>query len=147
MWDTRTGAQLWDSGDAIAQLLAAEAPEIFNAAHDETDSADDRSDAKRAEPEGLDLGTVGGRDIAFVGLERSSAIVAVDVTDPRSARIAGWAANRDESGDPEAGTAGDLGPEGIHFIPASQSPNRQPLLLVGNEVSGTTTVWQVGTGR
>ena len=147
VWDTRTGAQLWDSGDAIAQLLADEAPEIFNAAHDETGSADDRSDAKGAEPEGLDLGTVGGRDIAFVGLERASAIVAVDVTDPRSARIAGWGTNRDESGDAEAGTAGDLGPEGIHFIPAAQSPNGQPLLLVGNEVSGTTTVWQVGTGR
>ena len=70
-------------------------------------------------------------------------IVGVDVTDPRSARIAGWGTNRDESGDAEAGTAGDLGPEGIHFIPASQSPSRQPLLLVGNEVSGTTTIWQV----
>ena len=74
-------------------------------------------------------------------------IVAVDITDPRSARIAGWGTNRDYSGDAEAGTAWYLGPEGIHFIPAAQSQNGQPLLLVGNEVSGTTTVWQVETAR
>lgn len=147
IWDAKDGAQVWDSGDQIEQLIAAEAPEIFNAAHDETDSADDRSDAKGPEPEGLDLGKIRGRTYAFVGLERTSALLAVDVTDPRAARIAGWGENRDESGDAEAGTAGDLGPEGIHFVPASDSPNGQPLVLVGNEVSGTTTVWQVSAQR
>lgn len=39
--------------------------------------------------------------------------------------------------------AGDLGPEGIAFIPADQSPIRKPLLAVGNEVSGTTTLFQI----
>jgi hypothetical protein len=37
-------------------------------------------------------------------------------------------------------TVGDLGPEGLVFVPARQSPNGQPLLIVGNEVSGTTAV-------
>ena len=50
---------------------------------------------------------------------------------------------RDFMGDPEEGTAGDLGPEGLHFVPAWQSPTRKPLLLVGNEVSGTTTTYEV----
>ena len=40
-------------------------------------------------------------------------------------------------------TAGDLGPEGLVFIPAAQSPNGRPLLVVGNEVSGTTAVLQL----
>ena len=38
---------------------------------------------------------------------------------------------------------GDLGPEGLHFIPAAKSPNGKPLLMVGNEVSGTTAVYQL----
>ena len=42
-----------------------------------------------------------------------------------------------------AGATGDLGPEGIHFVPAPRSPNREPLLIVGNEVSGTTAIYRV----
>jgi hypothetical protein len=38
--------------------------------------------------------------------------------------------------------AGDLGPEGIKFVPAAHSPTRKPLVIVGNEVSGTTTVYE-----
>jgi flagellum-specific ATP synthase len=37
----------------------------------------------------------------------------------------------------------DLGPEGLVFVPAKQSPNGKPLLIVGNEVSGTTAVLQL----
>jgi hypothetical protein len=50
----------------------------------------------------------------------------------------------DFAGDPAAGTAGDLAPEGLSFIPAADSPNGRPLLVVGHEVSGTTAVYQVG---
>jgi hypothetical protein len=39
--------------------------------------------------------------------------------------------------------AGDLGPEGILFIEAKDSPNRKPLVVVGNEISGTTTIYQI----
>ena len=38
---------------------------------------------------------------------------------------------------------GDLGPEGLVFIPAHSSPNGKPLLLVGHEVSGSTSVLQL----
>ena len=37
----------------------------------------------------------------------------------------------------------DLGPEGLTFVAAKDSPNAKPLLIVGNEVSGTTAVYQV----
>lgn len=140
-----SGRLVWDSGDGLERLTAAARPELFNADHTENDSTDSRSDNKGPEPEGVDVGRVDGRTLAFVGLERNSGIAVVDVTDPRAARLAGYAANRDDAGDPEAGTAGDLGPEGVHFVPASQSPDGRPLLLVGNEVSGTTTVWRVSS--
>ena len=41
------------------------------------------------------------------------------------------------------GTTGDRGQEGLTFISAAQSPNGKPLLIVGNEVSGTTAIFQV----
>src|SRR5690606_41985188 len=59
----------------------------------------------------------------------------------------------EDVGDSEPGTdavraaltqAGDLGPEGVTFIPAADSGNGLPLIAVGNEVSGTTTIFSVG---
>ena len=69
--------------------------------------------------------------------------VPADVTDPKSVRFASQWWNRNPTAATNTAAAGDLGPEGILFIAASDSPNGQPLLVVANEVSGTTTVWQV----
>lgn len=139
----RSGAQVWDSGDALERVIAEHHPEDFNATNDENGSFDNRSDNKGPEPEGVTVGAIGDQRYAFVGLERDSGIAVVDVTDPASAGLVGYATNRDFSGDAEAGTAGDLGPEGLHFVTAQDSPTGAPLLIVGNEVSGTTTLWQV----
>lgn len=141
------GRLVWDSGDRLERLTSMIRPEFFNADHSENGSADTRSDNKGPEPEGLDLGTIHGRTYAFVGLERNSGIAVADITEPRRATVVGYGVNRDDAGDPEAGTAGDLGPEGVHFVAAPDSPNGKPLLLVGNEISGTTTVWQVSLTR
>ena len=41
------------------------------------------------------------------------------------------------------GAGGDRGPEGLAFVSANDSPNGKPLLIVGNETSGTTAVLQL----
>lgn len=41
--------------------------------------------------------------------------------------------------------AGDLGPEGVTFISALDSPTGRAMLAVGNEVSGRTTLMSITT--
>ncbi|WP_052848698.1 choice-of-anchor I family protein [Streptomyces avicenniae] len=140
--DTR-GRLLWDSGDELERLIAERHPDDFNTDNTENDP-DSRSDAKGPEPEGVTVGTVRGTTYAFAGLERVGGVVAYDLSDPRDPELAGYVNSRDFSGDPESGTAGDLGPEGLTFISAQDSPNGRPLLVVGHETSGTTAIYQIG---
>jgi hypothetical protein len=70
-----------------------------------------------------------------------------DVTCPYAAQFVTYLNNRDFTGDAATGTAGDLGPEGITFIPARQSPDGHPMLAVANEVSGTTTLYRIEIDR
>ncbi len=120
-------------------MIAAE----FDSTNDENGSFDDRSDDKGPEPEGVTVGKVGGRHYAFIGLERIGGIMVYDVSNPVAPRFVQYINNRDFSGDAKLGTAGDLGPEGIVFIDGASSPTRKPLLVVANEVSGTTTIYRI----
>lgn len=130
-------------GDAIETLIAVRAPDYFNCSNT-NNTMDGCSDDKGPEPEGVELALINDRTYAFIGLERQSSIVVYDVTDPRAPRFADYASNRDFSRSPGPGIdAGDLGPEGLHFVAAADSPIGVPLLLVANEVSGSTTVWRV----
>lgn len=137
------GRLIWDSGDDLEQLTAKAFPENFNTDNAEN-APDSRSDNKGPEPEGITTGPVRGTTYAFVGLERPGGIAAYDLSDPRAPKAAGYVNSRDFAGDPEAGTAGDLGPEGVLFVPAKDSPTGDALLVVGNEVSGTTSIYRVG---
>ncbi|MDZ4769290.1 MAG: choice-of-anchor I family protein [Chloroflexota bacterium] len=137
------GELVFDSGDDFEQITAEMFPEEFNSTHDENGSFDDRSDNKGPEPEGVALGMVGEAMYAFIGLERIGGVMVYDITDPTAPVFVTYANNRDFAGDAAAGTAGDLGPEGLIFIPAASSPNGADLLVVANEISGTTTIYQI----
>ena len=137
------GELVWDSGDDLERITAAELPAQFNSNHETNNSFDTRSDDKGPEPEGVAVGKIKGRWFAFAVLERVGGIVTFDISDPRAPRFVDYVNNRDFAGDAVAGTAGDLGPEGIDFVAADESPTDRPLLVVGNEVSGTTTVYEV----
>jgi len=142
---TASGMQLvFDSGDQFEQKIAALIPELFNASND-SNEFDDRSDDKGPEPEGVTVGDINGRTYAFIGLERVGGIMVYDITNPEAPQFVSYEANRILTGDPEAGTAGDLGPEGLLFIPADESTMGLPQLMVTNEVSGSTTMYQIAS--
>ncbi len=141
IWDT-TGNILFDSGDAFERITAQRYPTFFNASHT-NNTFDDRSDNKGPEPEGVVIGEVAGRTYAFIGLERIGGIMTYDISDPRAPVFVNYTNNRNFAGNIQQFTAGDLGPEGLAFIPARTSPNGRPMLVVGNEVSGTTTLYDI----
>jgi len=138
------GNLVWDSGDQFERITAERYPDWFNSGHDET-LFDDRSDNKGPEPEGVALGKIGDKTYAFIGLERMGGIMVYEITDPTQPRFITYVNSRDFSVDSAAdpGAAGDLGPEGLAFVPAADSPNGEPMLIVGNEVSGTTAIYRI----
>ncbi|HEY0915945.1 MAG TPA: choice-of-anchor I family protein, partial [Solimonas sp.] len=141
IWDD-SGAQVYDSGSDFERITAKANPQFFSVSND-NNTFDDRSDNKGPEPEGVALGKIGGRTFAFIGLERVGGIMVYDVSNPRSARFVQYINTRDFTKAANTDDAGELGPEGVTFIPASGSPNAKPMLAVGSEVSGTTSLFQI----
>ncbi|NEQ47638.1 MAG: bifunctional metallophosphatase/5'-nucleotidase [Leptolyngbya sp. SIOISBB] len=141
------GNLIFDSGDDFEQITASLFPEAFNSTNDENGSFDSRSDAKGPEPEGVVIGEVDGSTFAFIGLERVGGIMVYDITNPAEASFVDYLNNRNfdveaELADGSTNPAvGDLGPEGLTFISADDSPTGEALLAVSNEVSGTTTIY------
>jgi len=143
IWDT-AGKLVWDSGDEFEAITANLIPAAFNSNHEENNSFDSRSDDKGPEPEAVAVGNLLGRTYAFIGLERVGGVMMYDITNPRAPFFVTYANNRDFTvANPEDAAAGDLGPEHIEYVPWFRSPNWRPLLIVSNEVSGTTTVYQI----
>lgn len=141
IWDTK-GTLVFDSGDQFEQKLKEVAPQLFNVSND-NNTVDDRSDDKGPEPENVTVGVVDGRPYAFIGLERAGGVMVYDITDPAKPAYVTYVNNRDAAADVKTAAAGDLGPEGIAFVSALRSPTGVPLLVTGNEVSGSTTVFEV----
>ena len=136
------GDQLFDSGEELERITAAAFPANFNASNTSNDF-DSRSDDKGPEPEGVVVGKIKGRTYAFIGLERIGGVVVYDVSNPAAPSFVQYLNNRDFSQAPDSPLAGDLGPEGLLLIEAHESPNKKPLLVIANEVSGTTTVYEI----
>ena len=144
IWNAATGELVFDSGSFFERLTAQKYGINFNNNHEEN-APDGRSDDKGPEPEGLVLGVINGHTYAFIGLERMGGIFVYDVSNPYAPIYVQYLNNRDLTKDPavDGAAAGDLGPEGMIFVDAAHSPNGKPLVMVGNEVSGTTAIYQV----
>ena len=144
-----SGEQVFDSGDELSKQ--ANTPSHFNTSNDNQDN-DDRSDDKGIEPEAIEVASILDKHVAFIGLERQGGIAAYDVSNPSDAKFLTYINNRDFTADvctQVDGTdcdngvyneaAGDLGPESIEYFTRGD----QHLIAVGNEVSGTTTLYQI----
>lgn len=136
------GGLVFDSGDQLEQLVAKRQPNFFNSDH-AANALDNRSDNKGPEPEGLALGKIGSKTFAFIGLERDSGVVVYDISKPTAPTFVDYINTRDFTRDTKTSAAGDLGPEGVAFVSAKDSPNGKPLLVVGYEISGSTVVFQI----
>ncbi|MCC2970957.1 choice-of-anchor I family protein [Massilia sp. IC2-476] len=134
IWDTSLN-RVYDSGDEFEQKTVSLPNARFNASNDNND-LDGRSASKGPEPEGVVVGRFGKKTYAFIGLERVGGVMVYDVSKPSAASFVTYLNTRTND-------SGDLGPEGLALIPADKSPNSKPLLVVGNEVSGTTAILQI----
>jgi LPXTG-motif cell wall-anchored protein len=159
IWNS-SGELVWDSGSQLEEIALRDYPAAFNS--DSSDSAatpqlmvsgqpgrmDRRSTSKGVEPEALAVGTIGAQTFAFVGLERMGGIMVYDVSNPaapsfvryKNAALEGLALSPANNTTPGSY---DVSPEGMVFVPAAASPNAKPMLIVANELSGTTTMYEV----
>ncbi|MFB2837786.1 choice-of-anchor I family protein [Floridanema evergladense] len=131
IWD-EDAKLVFDSGDQLERITAAQVPGIFNSDGNFTNvTFDSRSDNKGPEPEGVVVGVVGDRTYAFIGLERTGDVIVYDVSEPTKPQFIEY-----------INTAEDLAPEGLTFISAADSPTGKPLLVTANEVSRTVAVFE-----
>jgi hypothetical protein len=146
------GRLVWDSGEMFERISEAfdNVLTVFNTTST-ANARDNRSDDKGVEPESVVVGRVNGRPYAFVGLERDGGLVVLEISNPSAPVFVTYVTNRKLPTNASGGflpcndlnDCGDLGPEGLTFVPADRSPTGAALLLVSNEVSSTTTIWEV----
>jgi hypothetical protein len=144
------GAIVWDSADLLDQIQTS-AFGVANINGSHSLSADkstmnyvgqDRSDDKGAEPEGVAVGMVGERRIAILGLERMTALVVFDITDPRAPVFQEWLQMLPTKATP-AKDVKHWSPEGIVFVPADKSPSGKALIITSYELSGSLSIHEI----
>lgn len=142
IWDDQLNL-VFDSEDMIATEVFSAYPNNFNSNNDDNNSFKSRSDDKGTEPEAVEVAMINGYRIAFVGLERMGGVMVFDITDPSAPTFVSYFLNRDFSVAADDPNAGDIAPEDIRYVPASESPSGTDIILVSNEVSGTFSIYEI----
>lgn len=137
IFNADTGEIIYDSGDAFERITAERMPTLFNSDHEEN-KLKSRSRSKGPEPEGVALAAINGKTYAFISLERIGGVMAYNVTDPAQPTFVDYKNPRNT-----AAYGGDNGPEGIIYIPASDSGTGKAYVLVANEISGTISTYEL----
>lgn len=137
------GKVVFDSGDAFETIIADRRPaNAFNNDDYPTDDAgvidENRSDNKGPEPEGITIGKVDGKTLAFVGLERDGGIMIYDISNPHKPKFLDYI---------DSSVGGDASPEIVTFIAPEDSLTGSAQIAVSYEISGTTALYDIGFGR
>ncbi len=143
IWNSTTGALVFDSKDLIEQITSNHAVfgSIFNASNSiGVPTLKNRSDDKGPEAEGITVQEFNGSTYAFVALERIGGVMIFNVDNPAAPVYSGYYNNRSTTV-----SGPDLGSEGIITILAADSPNGNDLVILANEVSSTLSVYQMQT--
>ncbi|SRX55249.1 choice-of-anchor I family protein [Aequorivita sp. CIP111184] len=142
IFEAETGNLVYDSGNDFEVITAAD-PDlggIFNVSND-NNNFKNRSDNKGPEPEGIIVKQIGDQAYAFILLERIGGMMVYNVTDPANPVYLQYVNSRGTiPGDPESG---DLGPEGVAFVEAADSPTGKALVILSNEVSATLSIYSL----
>jgi len=117
VWNGNDGVQVFDSKNELDTKAVAAG--IYD---------DTRSDDKSIEPEGLTIGKIGNKTVAFVGMERVDAVAIYDITTPTKPMFL------------QLVKCGDA-PEGVLIIPAKNSPTKKSLLVVSSEDDGVLKIY------
>lgn len=143
IWD-ENGNLVFDSGEEFERITAERVPAFFNNAPDANGfTFDGRSGARGPEAEGIVVGTIDNRTFAFIGLERTGGVMIYDISTPSRPAFVDYVNTVNFAGTVGSGTAGDVSPEGLLFIPANESPNGRPMLVVANEMSGSLAFFEM----
>ncbi|MRG47510.1 alkaline phosphatase [Chitinophaga sp. SYP-B3965] len=120
VWNGNTGAQIYDSKNELDAKVNTSGVVVYE---------DGRSDDKSIEPEGITIGVVGKKTVAFVGMERVDAVAMYDITNPAAPVYLSIVKTGDA-------------PEGVLFISAKDSPIKKSLLVVSSEDDGFIKVYK-----
>ncbi len=152
---------LYDSGDDFEQITTraltfSSDKSCFNT--EDTDNAFDNGSRKLGpEADGVTVGQINGRHYAFVVLVRPGGIMVYDITDLKPV-FQQYINNRNFKSDlksvcgtgkgtlesPQCAQVGDLGPEGVLFLPPqTDSLIKVPLLVTANQTSSSTTLYSI----
>ena len=124
---------VFDSGNDFERIVGREASDRFTS----KSYLHGRCTAQGPEPESVVIGYLGSMRLAMISLERAGGIMVYDVSYPMQPKFLKYLPPLAEDG------SRDCAPEGLVMIPAETSPTHKPLLVVCNEVSGTTTAYQL----
>lgn len=125
IWNAN-GKRVYDTGSDFERSLAYYANEKGMDVWE-----DGRSDDKGPEPESVTVGKMGDDTLAFIGLERTSAIFVYQLNNPYKPEPVAFIDVED---------LGDAGPEGLIYIERDANTG---WLLVTNEISNTVSLYEI----
>lgn len=144
-WTTKSGQLIYDSGRLLELATAELCGKLFNSDQRDIASLDSRSDDRGPEPECVAVDKIDDDLFAFVGLECVGGVMVFCLNDPRHPQFVTYTntVGAESMASPDGKPLLiDSGPEGMIFVPANESPNGRPLLVVAFEFSGTTRVFE-----